>query len=88
MKMWVANYCPDIWKAKVNNFFVLNCLVNVFNVLKSIPGLQKLFHSAIPDGRTWSKFGKHGNMENICSLYAQDMHKIGTRCAQSRLGKP
>ena len=24
------------------------------------PGLQKLFHPAIPDGRTWSKFGEHG----------------------------
>ena len=23
-------------------------------------GLQKLLHPAIPDGRTWSKFGEHG----------------------------
>ena len=25
-----------------------------------MPGLYKLFHPAIPDGRTWSKFGEHG----------------------------
>ena len=24
------------------------------------PVLQKFFHPAIPDGRTWSKFGEHG----------------------------
>ena len=23
-------------------------------------GLQKLFYPAIPDGRTWSNFGEHG----------------------------
>ena len=26
----------------------------------TLPGLQKLLHPAIPDGRTWSKFGEHG----------------------------
>ena len=26
----------------------------------SMAGLQKLFHPAIPDGRTWSKYGEHG----------------------------
>ena len=25
-----------------------------------VSGLQKLLHPAIPDGRTWSKFGEHG----------------------------
>jgi len=44
-------------------------MLTIHNQLRQ-SGLQKLFHPAIPDGRTWSKFGEHamfnmGNMENI-----------------------
>ena len=36
-------------------------LANIFhNVYYLVIGLQKLWNPAIPDGKTWSKFGEHG----------------------------
>ena len=44
-----------------------------FNRLQT--GLQKLLHPAIPDGRTWSKFGEHGvSLENMGSM--ENMEKM------------
>ena len=40
--------------------FVRSISSLVFTYLRSPAGLYKLFHPAIPDGRTWSKFGEHG----------------------------
>ena len=34
--------------------------LHLFRIVRDASGLQKLFHPAIPDGRTWSKFGEHG----------------------------
>ena len=49
----------DVFKRK-GSWLVCCWLDCLSSRLLLLPGLPKLFHPAIPDGRTWRKFGEHG----------------------------
>ena len=53
---WCAAQCSPMPRA-----MCAHLLANIFyNVYYLVIGLQKLWNPAIPDGKTWSKFGEHG----------------------------